>query len=264
MTKLSDHQAGHYVKLMYIGDSGTGKTGSLVSLVKAGYKLKILDLDNGLDALRQFISHECPDNMDNVDYETLEDKVTMLSSGPITIPSAYIASLKLMNEWSDGTKLSSGGSDTIFVLDSLTALGRAAFHWAKSLAPNAKDPRQWYFAAQQSVESVIGMLIAKSFASNLIIISHINYKELQEGVHKGYPSAVGSAMGPVLPKYFNTMIQAEVIGTGTSTRRTIRTLPSSVIDLKNPNPFEVLPEYPLGTGLADIFEELKKLTGENE
>mgnify|MGYP001496439716 CR=1 FL=1 len=49
MTSLADHHASSLVKMLYIGDSGTGKTGSLVSLVDAGYKVHVLDMDNGLD-----------------------------------------------------------------------------------------------------------------------------------------------------------------------------------------------------------------------
>jgi hypothetical protein len=31
-----------------------------------------------------------------------------------------------------------------------------------------------------------------------------------------------------------------------------------MIDLKNPAPFAMLPEYPISTGLADFFEVLRK------
>jgi len=259
MPNLTEHHAGQYVKLLFIGDSGTGKTGALTSLVADGYHLKILDLDNGLDALRQWVGHECAENMKNVDFETLRDEMTMTAMGPTVRAKTYIAALKLMNEWSDGSSPSEGTDKDIFVLDSLTSLGRAAFEWAKASAPSAKDPRQWYFAAQQSLENVVGMLSSAEFKSNVIIISHINYKELEQGVHKGYPSAVGSAMGPTIPKYFNTMVQAEIRGSGKTASRKIKTLPSSVIDLKNPSPFKMESEYDLGTGLAEIFKSLKEL-----
>src|SRR5690606_29723550 len=101
MAKFSEHQAGKFVKLLFIGDSGTGKTGALTSLVKDGYSLKVLDLDNGLDALRQHVHHECPEKLDNVDYETLRDKVRSTQAGPMVTPTAYIQALKLMTKWSD-------------------------------------------------------------------------------------------------------------------------------------------------------------------
>jgi hypothetical protein len=259
MAKLSEHQAAKFVKLLFIGDSGTGKTGALTSLVKDGYKLRILDLDNGLDALRQWVGHECKDKMDKVDFITLRDSIRATQQGPLVSAKAYIQALKLMSEWDDGSKPAEDGEKSVFVLDSLTALGKAAFEWAKASQPSAKDPRQWYFAAQQSVENVIGLLTSESFATNVIVISHINYRELTEGVHKGYPSAVGSAMGPTIPKYFNTMLQAEVQGSGKNTKRLIRTVPTAVIDLKNPAPFKMEAQYELGTGLAEIFKSLKEV-----
>ena len=55
------------------------------------------------------------------------------------------------------------------------------------------------------------------------------------------------------------MIHAETKGSGKSLRRTIRTLPSAMIDNKNPAPFKLQDEYDLGTGLAEIFKGLKSL-----
>ncbi len=259
MPKLSEHQAGKFVKLMLIGDSGTGKTGALTSLVKDGYNLRILDMDNGLDALRQWVNHDCPDNVDQVDFETLRDTMRMTPSGPIVTAKSYIEALKLMSTWSDGTNPADATEKDIFVVDSLTALGKAALEWAKAGAPGAKDGRQWFFAAQQSIENVLAMLTAEAFHSNVIVISHINWKEVQEGQHKGHPSAVGSALGPVIPRYFNTMLQAEIVGSGKSAKRIIKTMPSSMIDLKNPSPFKMEDTYPLGEGMAKIFRNLKEV-----
>ncbi len=259
MTKLSEHQAGDFTKLLYIGDSGSGKTGSLASLVAAGYKLRILDLDNGLDVLRQFIMHECSDKIDNVDFETVRDKYKATRQGPMVAGTAkaYVKCIELMTTWSDETIPAEWGSDTIFILDSLTTLGSSAYEWAKSMDPTAKDKRQWYFAAQQSIENMLALLTSESFQANVIVISHINYNEITEGVTKGYPSAVGSALGPKIAKYFNTLLQAETRGAGKNIKRVIRTVPSPIIDLKTPAPFKIKENYPLGTGLAELFTQLK-------
>lgn len=259
MTALSQHQSASFIKLCYIGDSGTGKTGSLTSLVKAGYKLKVLDLDNGLDPLKQFVAKECPDKTDNVDFETVRDKISMgLTGATVKNPKAFVDAIKLLNTWTDGSVPSEWGADTVFVLDSGSAFGRAAFEWARGQNPGAKDPRQWYFAAQQAVENVIAMLTSEAFHANFIYISHINYSELQDGTTKGYPNSIGKAQGAIIPRYFNTMLLAETSGSGKNVRRRIRTVPTAVIDLKNPAPFRVEAELPLETGLATIFQQLKE------
>lgn len=258
MPSLADHHAAEIAKLIYIGDAGTGKTGSLVSLVGAGYKLRILDMDNGLDSLVAFARKECPDKLDNVQFETRRDTFKSGPAGPRVIrPKAFVEAIKLMQTWSDESDPAEWGKDTIFVLDSLTAFSNAAFEWAKGLSPDAKDPRQWFYAAQKAVEDTIAMLTSEEFKCNVIIISHVNYTERNDGSIKGYASAVGSALGPKLSKYFNTVLLAETKGSGQSVTRKIRTVPTMTVDLKNPVPFNLPPELPLETGLNDLFEILK-------
>lgn len=259
MPKLTEHHSAKFVKLMYLGNSGTGKTGSLVSLVGAGYKLRILDMDNGLESLRQEVARQFPDKMENVDYITLRDDIVAGSNGPLIMAKAYVKAVKFLSKWEDDSVPSEWGEDTILVVDSLTSLGDAALAWAEKTGPSSKDRRQYYFMAQESIEHLIAMMTSEAWHSNVIICTHISYKELEEGVNKGWPSAVGSAIGPKLPKYFNTMIQAEVVGSGASVKRKIRTIPSAQIDLKNPTPFRIEGTYDLNTGLAEVFGKLKTL-----
>ena len=253
MPTLDNHQSSRFSKLLYIGDSGTGKTGSLVSLLEAGYKFKILDMDNGLDFLVSAARERCPDKLSNVEFETYRDEYRSTKSGPMIkgSPKAFTDACAKLTEWSE-----TEDENTIFVLDSGSAFGRSAFEWAKGMNPMSKDPRQWYHAAQQGVETIVAMLTGEAFRMNVIIISHINYKELVEGVNKGYANFIGSALGPVIPKYFNTLILAETIGAGKNTKRRIKTMPTGVIDLKIADP-KAEAEYPLESGLATIFSNLK-------
>lgn len=252
MPTLDEHQSDRFTKLIYIGDSSTGKTGSLVSLLLAGYKFKIIDMDNGLETLKVY-GRLAQADLSAVDYETFRDTYRSTPAGPLIkgAPKAFTNAMGKMTEWSEIED-----EQTIFVLDSLSAFGRAAFEWAKGMNPMIKDPRQWYFSAQQAVESCIALLTGESFKMNVILISHVNYKEITEGVQKGYANAIGTALGPIIPRYFNTLILAESIGAGKNTKRRIKTLPTGVVDLKIPNP-QAEAEYPLETGLADIFALLK-------
>lgn len=259
MTSLADHHASSLVKMLYIGDSGTGKTGSLVSLVAAGYKLHVLDLDNGLDVLAQYIRRDCPDKLANVDFETRRDKYKSTNAGPVIVQPvrAFADALALMTKWSDDSDPSKWGDNTILVLDSLSAFSRAAFEWAKSANPSTKDPRQWFYAAQQAVESAIALLTSEDFATNLIVISHVNLTELPDGTVKGFANAVGKAMGPIIPRYFNNLILAESSGSGQNVKRVLRTLPTGIVDLKTSAPFKIADRLDLSSGLATIFSNLK-------
>src|SRR3546814_13304304 len=82
MATLDNHQSSAYTKMVYIGDSSTGKTGSLVSLLLAGYNLRILDMDNGLDSLVAF-GREAGADLSKVEYETIRDQYRSTKAGPM-------------------------------------------------------------------------------------------------------------------------------------------------------------------------------------
>lgn len=260
MTSLKDHHASKIVKLMYLGDSGTGKTGSLVSLVQAGYKLRILDLDNGLDILKAFIERDCPEKLDSVDYETRRDKYKGGPLGPIVdgAPKALSQSMNLMNKWTDNSIPAQWGPDTVFVVDSLTGIGSAAFEWAKGMNPNVKDQRQWYRTAQEAVDNFLSLLTSEAFNTNVVVIAHVKFQEdTTSGMLRGYPNSIGSAYNPFIATKFNNMVLARSEGTGSTVKRSIYTIPTSQIDLKSSAPFKVEGKLPLESGLATIFSQLK-------
>lgn len=255
MPTADQHQSSEYIKLMYIGDSGTGKTGSLVSLLQAGYAFKVLDMDAGLgyfinEAHRLQLSKE----LSLVEYETYRDRYVTTPAGLMIkgTPKAFTNGLAKMTEWGEIVD-----PKMIFVLDSLSAFGKACYEWAKFMNPTSKDPRQWYHLAQQAVEATIANLTNPEFKMNVIVISHVNYKEVTEGVHKGYANSIGTALGPIIPRYFDTMLLAESSGSGKTTKRRIKTMPTGMIDLKIAIP-EFDAELPLETGMATVFEKLKK------
>jgi len=70
MANISKHKSADYTKLMLVGDSGAGKTSALASLANAGYNLRILDFDDGLSILPEFLNK---DAVQRVSYVTLKD-----------------------------------------------------------------------------------------------------------------------------------------------------------------------------------------------
>lgn len=261
MPTLDQHQSNDYVKLLLIGDSKSGKTGSLISLVKAGYKLRILDMDNLLDVLKYFIVRECPELIGNVEYRTLRDERVWTPDGPqVTSPRAYGTAVRMMQNWKYGDvdlgNPAEWGSDCIFVLDSLSRLCDAAYDFRVPLTPVGKsglaDARATYGDAQDAVENNIANLTSESFRTNLIVIGHVTYLEQPDGTIKGFPQGVGAKLSPKIPQYFSTV----VLYNNEKGKRTIRTNSTPLIDLANPKPFEMGDKYPIETGLADIFQVL--------
>lgn len=269
MPSLSNHQSNDYTKLLLIGDSKSGKTGSLVSLVKAGYKLRILDLDNLLDVLKYMIQKECPELISNVEFRTLRDKRKAGSQGSVIdgAPKAWINMVKMLSNWKyteDGVETDLGnpgewGSDCILVVDSLSRLCDAAYDFHESIIPVGKsgdyDLRAVYGNAQADVENLVSMLTSPAMKTNLIVIAHVTYQEQPDKTTKGFPQGVGQKLSPKIPQYFPSV----VLYTNKGGKRTIQTNSTPMMDLANPKPFEMQPSYPIETGLAQFFEVLREV-----
>jgi len=269
MPTLDNHQSNEYTKLLIEGDSGSGKTGALASLVAAGYKLRILDFDNGLEPLKQYVRRDSPALLSNVEFVSLRDERKAGALGPkVTKPTAFIRAIKLLDHWKytddSDNNIDLGipaewGPDCILVVDSLTFMSDAAWNFREPLTPRGKsgdyDKRAVYGDAQGAIEDVLALLTSESFRTNVIVISHIKYIDNPDGTRKAYPTAVGSALSPIIPRYFNSVALCQTNAGG---KRTIQTTATAMIDLKNPKPFEMLPSYPIETGLAAFFAVLRE------
>lgn len=252
MTTLQDKDP-ELIKMFLIGDSGAGKTGALESLVSAGYTLYIVDLDNGLSPLAQHIKHNGSD-LSKVHFVTLSDDYR---GGDLRKATAYQRACKCLDKFGDeDIDPKNLGPDAVFVIDSLTLLGRSAFAQAKMQNPNSKDPRQWYFAAQQALENYLACVFGASFAVNVIVNSHITDIELNDGTRKGFPAAIGSALSRHVGKYCNDIFVAETKGIGSKARRVIRTVPNGQTDAKT-SAVGLDVDLPLESALATIFSKLR-------
>lgn len=269
MPSLSKHQSTTLVKLLLIGDAKSGKTGSLISLIRAGYHLRILDLDNLLDILAKLIAEQCPDLIDNVEFRTVRDTAKMTAAGPlIASPKAFIEATKMLDRWrykdEDGNEIDLGvpsewGPDCVLVIDSLSRLCDACYDWCESVIPKGKstgefDGRAVYGNAQDAIESMLAMLTSPTFACNVIVIAHGMYMDLPDGTTKIFPQGVGQKLSPKIPQYFPNYIRY----TNQGGKRTIQLTSDGMIDLANTNP-NAMPDkkLPIETGLADFFAVLR-------
>jgi len=263
MPTLATHQSGDFTKLLFMGDSKSGKTGALASLVLAGYKLRILDYDNGLDVLAQVVRQHKPEALANVEFRTLRDKFKATPLGPVVdgTATAFVEGVRLLDNWKyEGTDLGNPaqwGKECILVIDSFTFMSDAAFRFREPLVPRSKegkyDIRAVYKDAQSAVEDVLALITSESFRTNVIVISHVRYVDNPDGTKKGYPTAVGSALSTQIPRYFNSVALCQT----QASARTIQTTPTAMIDLANPASFKMLPTLPIETGLATFFKTLR-------
>lgn len=281
MPQLSNHVSKRVTKMLLIGDSGSGKTGALASLAKAGYNLRILDFDNGLDILLNLLAGDSP-ALARVIFETCTDKLHAVGGNvvPKGIPTAWPRAMGLLTNWKVGSAgnpaatppvaassdyYSLGSLETwtdkdVLVIDSLTYLGKAALRYVLAMnnrsdqAPHQAD----WGTAMKKVEEVLSLLYSDSVPCNVIITSHVTFIGEEGTPLRGYPSALGQKLPPTVGRYFNTILATKCVGSGANSRRTIRTASEGFVELKHPFPGKVPLELPLDTGLATFFEIARK------
>lgn len=267
MPPLTSHQSSQTTKALVVGDSGSGKTGSLASLAQAGYNLRIIDVDNGLDVLTNLLKSPVygSEAISRVTYETVTDK--MRNAGGKLIPAqatSWQRVIGLLSNWPELGPVANWTPQDILVIDSLTMLGNCALNFVLSMNSRlGQRPHQsdWY-DGQQLLEGLLQMVYDESVKCNVIITSHIAFLgEENSAVATGYPMALGKALPPKIGRYFNTILLARSTGSGTSVKRQILTsstrMANGIVELKNTAPGRVKPEYPLETGLADYFKAIR-------
>jgi|SRR5215831_8556002 len=265
MADLSSHQSSTTTKLLLIGDSGAGKTGSLASLADAGYNLRIIDLDNGLDALRNLLSD--PKSrydklaITRVKYKTITETSVNISTVPNSPRSATVWTrmVNSISHWKDGKEdlgpITSWTTEDVLVIDSLTLAGIAAMNFA-AVGQTVRDNRNLYFGAQNLLENLVQNLYSEAVKCNVIITSHISYIENEAQIVRGYPTTIGRALSSKIGRYFNSVLLIKTEGKN----RKIYTSPTSFVELKNAAPLRVKDTYEIHSGLADFFKDVRTPT----
>lgn len=275
MANLSTFQGQTPLKLLSIGDSGTGKTGALAALGMAGYKVRIMDFDKGIPIIIEALKKA--DRMDALaNFEVVQLNDVMQNVGgaviPKGVPQSYQDALKLLTYWGpkshkEATELgepAGWGLESFLVIDSLTHMCNAALRFTQSVSGNAgKNPTQpEWGTAQRMIEQMLTLIYSDDFATNVIINCHITYQggkdENEDKVAEaerarplqGFPMSLGKALSPKIPSFFNHMLIFESRGTGATTRRVITPFPNGVVQAKSPILVGLPKELPIETGLA--------------
>lgn len=263
MATLASKHKNDPMKLLLIGDSGTGKTGALASLARAGFELFILDYDNGTDILESILDEKAKLK---VHVETLTDTGKLVGVGTgqkitKTNPQAFPLGLGLLTKWVDReTKedfgpVSSWNKNRVLVVDSLSFMGMAALDYI--LAKNGRSGDQPFQSdwgeAMRMLEQTLQILYSAEVKCHVVVLSHIVYQQTEgSGLTKGLPMGLGQQLPPKIGRYFNFMLLSKSRGSGDSVKRVLLTKPEGLIEVKCPI-VSAPKELPLETGLADIF-----------
>jgi hypothetical protein len=282
---LSKHHSQNSTKLLFIAQSGGGKTGALASLANAGYNLRLADIDNGADVLCNLLRNPPlrdakpiydPAAIERVHYVSLTEPKKILNGLAVSKDATvWPRAMKLMLGWKDDDvdygPVTSWGPQDVLVIDSLTGLSDAAHDLILKMngkldaIPGSYDGRRYFQLAQDLIFSFLEMVTDVSIKCNVIVNSHITYVDEpgfvralpdQIAPQMGFPSALGKALSPKIPRLFNTILLAKKIGD----RQVIETKSANNVATKTTNPTGVKDSYPLSTGLAEYFAAVRNPT----
>ena len=279
MPPLTDYQVDPLVKVLVIGNSGGGKTGALASLASEGYNLRILDFDNNLSILKNLLVNwkkngYKEDSISRVQSVTLTD--SMKAAGGKVFPSsatAWVRAVNLLDKWKIGDEdlgsMTSWGPMDVMVIDTLTRMSESAYNFNLAMNNKLLNPPTGYEYQRlvgntqgQLIEPFLHMLCSAEIKCNVIVNSHITYMDKlgtnrggQEEVipQQGFPSSLGKALSPRVPRTFGSVIIAEKVGL----KHFITVKSPLNIDTKTSAPSNVLAQYPIETGLADYFKAVR-------
>ena len=270
------------LKIIHLGESGSGKTCALISLLRAGYSIRLIDTDNNLHAFLNLLSKEPPEVQRRFAYLIITER-TRISAGRIIPAKANMWPdvVRTLGDWknddpSRGTVANLGSMDswdenTIFVQDTLSSLSQGALHFGQMMNGVLGQPRTSREAqrdvggAQSLIRDFLMLCCDSTIKCHIIVNTHITYVRKdgsgilvigdQDNIPtQGMPSAIGRAVLPEIPRGFNTILLSECMGSGPAIRRTIHTVTRGNILLKNAAPTVVPPELPQESGLATYFK----------
>lgn len=280
MAALSDHAAQHSIKLLIMGDSGVGKTAALASLINSNrFRFLIHDFDNGLDVLRARVK---PEAFSRVFYKTYTSKMILTGDQvyfPEGHPEAWAQFRNSLSAWGKEGDTEIGSiyeltPDDVIVIDSLSFLSRAAMQHV--VGTNSKrnvlklpKPADWG-DCNRLIENILGALYSPRCRAHVIVNTHIsrrneprkagfqiedkNAKQEPDLPEKWLPMAIGQAVEPLLPRYFNNFLLLEIDEAG---RRQFHFSPRPEVSLNLKLAASGLESpIPAEGGLLEIFNAL--------
>jgi hypothetical protein len=244
--QYSMHPSQARCKVLISGHSGAGKTTLLASLANAGYRLHIIDVDNGLDILANYLT---PEGAKNVYYESL-DKDSKATPGRV---------LELCKHWRTKTEdhgpTSKMGEKDVLVLDSINFFAQACLNLEREENGEIKDERQFFKKAGPAFDKVLTELYSNRVVCNVVALTHLREQTTEDGTVKAlFPNALGKAFSKSIPQYFNNSWRVDV-KPGTY-KRVLRTASDNMMMLKCSAPKLIKPEEE--PDLAALFDKCRE------
>lgn len=291
MPKLTIEPTHAFIKLLFMGYSGEGKSTALVPLSipdfqgNPGYELRWLDFDGKAEeVIRSTLARLLKDkkisqkqhnvalieNNDIVACIEPSTIITVRENGKnvkkmgITSAVAWQTAVKQIEKWE-----SSLNDRTILIIDSFTYATRAITNFSQSMNNKLNQSLDWrdYQVPQQLAETL--MVTMADLPTHSIVCAHQDpleiYKATDKVDDKGnqiedlvdtlmVPISIGKAGRMKLPARFNHSLLITSEGKGAATRRWIYTEPRIGVVTKTPFYGRCEVRYPIESGMVDYFK----------
>ncbi len=291
MPKLTTETTHAFIKMLFMGYSGEGKSSALVPLSipdfhgNPGYELRWLDFDGkGEEVIRSTLArlfHEKKISQKQYDVALKENNdicpciepstiITARENGKnvkkmgITSAVAWQTAVKQIEKWE-----SSLSDRTILITDSFTYACRAIVNYSQGMNNKLNQSLDWrdYQIPQQLAETL--MVTMADLPTHSIVCAHQDpleiYKATDEIDDKGnnkeelvdtlmVPISIGKAGRMKLPARFNHALLATSEGKGSATRRWIYTEPRVGVVTKTPFYGRCANRYPIESGMVEYFK----------
>ncbi len=214
MTDLLTDPTSTPIKAFLVGKQGHGKTGAMACLVAMGYKLRILDFDNGSDILKNLLTNPYyPYHKYMIDNkiplkgaisvckisEQMVKKIEKIGTDEKTRYSpkdakGFTKVVDMLENWTDGDlkfgPIESWDNNCILSIDTLGTLADLAYFHIQ-LLNGRLGARQEGFDYQRDVggaQGILKNLMQKLFSplinSNVLINAHITYVDESKGSYE--------------------------------------------------------------------------------
>ena len=219
------------IKVLLIGDSGSGKTYSIRTLLNAGITPMCIFTENSFDVLGDTPKEKLhwmyipPSHDDVSSLMEVAKRISVMNADQLqkthdmtrASTNQYMPFLQaLMTYKCDRTGQSFGnvstwGTDKCLVIDSLSGLTIAATKLAVGEKYAMTQPE--FQIAMKTIENLINQ-ICTGFKCHSVVTAHAEREvdEVNGGV-KIYASTLGRKLAPLLPRYFTDVILAKRLGT---------------------------------------------------
>lgn len=279
------------IKMIYLGHTGEGKTGSTVALAAAGYNVRNLDIDNGVSIIRDYLFNPASPYLQpraplwdgkpfahRYSYVTCAEQYNIVGTTAIPKATSWQRINQQLNNWVDGPdklgNISTWTDRDVLVIEGLSRLCEAAMNFQLSLVGRLdKGPRVGtsgdndYTQAYTYIRRFLDFLKSPDIKCHIIISCHIKFMVDQAQTNpqsqqaqremKGFPQTIGRMISPEIGQYFNHALRTKIVGVDPNVKYTIVTKHDDAIGLKNVAPLRVKDSYPLESGLAEYFHAIR-------